>query len=235
MKKILIIPLFLAAFLSFSLTAGCNNDDDTPTVEDVLLVDDNGYTSFQMQVLNTTIAQYPISALSPGETNILLYMREEEKLAHDVYLTLDNQWNARVFANISESEATHMAAVKVLLDRYNLSDPAAGNDVGVFTNTTLQALYDSLVVVGQQSLIDALKVGAAIEELDVSDIADAMTYIDNSDIIYVFDNLMKGSRNHLRAFVKNLNVQGVTYIPQYLDQTSYDAIITSATEHGPNH
>lgn len=235
MKKILIIPLFLAAFLSFSFTAGCNNDDDPPTVEDVLLVDDNGYTSFQMQVLNTTIAQYPISPLSPGETNILLYMREEEKLAHDVYLTLGNQWNALVFSNISESEATHMAAVKVLLDRYSLSDPAAGNDVGVFTNTTLQALYDSLVVVGQQSLIDALKVGTAIEEIDIIDIANALTYIDNQDLIYVFDNLMKGSRNHLRAFVRNLDMQGVNYVPQYLDQASYDAIINSATEHGPNH
>lgn len=235
MKKIQFLPMILTALLSFSLVVGCNDDNDTPVAESVLQVDNNGYTSFNMQVLSTAIAQYPISTLSPGEASILRYMREEEKLAHDVYLTLGNQWNALVFTNISESEATHMAAVKVLLDRYSLSDPAAGNDVGVFTDQTLQGLYDSLVVVGQQSLIDALKVGTAIEEIDIIDIADAMAYIDNQDIIYIFENLMKGSRNHLRAFVRNLGMQGVNYVPQYLDQASYDAIITSATEHGPNH
>ena len=85
------------------------------------------------------------------------------------------------------------------------------------------------------TLIDALKVGTAIEEIDIIDIANALTYIDNQDVIYVFDNLMKGSRNHLRAFVRNLDMQGVSYVPQYLDQASYDAIINSGSERGPNH
>ena len=71
-------------------------------------------------------------------------MREEEKLAHDVYVTLYAQWDLPIFQNISRSEQTHTDAVKTLIDRYGLTDPASSK-VGVFTNPDLQALYNDLV------------------------------------------------------------------------------------------
>lgn len=233
MKSIILFAIPLIALLSLGFVVGCN-DEDIPEPQNILQVDDEGNTSFNHQVLTAAINQLPIEPLSSDEESILKYMREEEKLARDVYITLGNQWAARIFDNISESEATHMAAVKILLDRYELGDPAADQPVGTFTHPDLQALSDSLISIGQSSLIDALKVGATIEEVDIIDLTDALEYVDNQDIRYVFDNLMKGSRNHLRAFVRNLNVQGETYVPQYLDQASYDAIINSPTEHGPN-
>ena len=160
-------------------------------------------------------------------------MREEEQLAHDVYAVSATLWNPPVFANISASEATHSAAVKALLDRYQLADPLAGLPNGSFKTPAFQALYDALVVTSRTSLIEALKVGVQIEELDIRDITAQKAGIDNADILMVYDNLLRGSRNHLRAFMKVLTQQGGTYVPQYISQAEFDAIVSSAVETGP--
>jgi hypothetical protein len=160
-------------------------------------------------------------------------MREEEKLARDVYLTLYEQWGMPIFENIARSEATHMEAIKSLLDRYGLPDPVEGKAVGEFADQMLQELYDQLVEQGRQSLSDALRVGAAIEEIDIIDLAQYIAQTDRADIQRVYENLTKGSRNHLRSFVGNLERRtGETYEPQYLDQAAYDAIVNARPEHG---
>ena len=168
------------------------------------------------------------SSLSKEEGDALKYMREEEKLAHDVYVTLYDLWGLRVFSNIAASEQKHTDAVLTLLSRYSLSDPAAGNAVGEFTDPALQALYDELIVQGSTSVVEALKVGAAIEEIDILDLQERMAATTNADILRVYGNLTAGSENHLRAFVSNLQRQtGTDYVPQYMDETAYDAIIAA--------
>jgi hypothetical protein len=172
--------------------------------------------------------------LSAEESAALLYMREEEKLAHDVYVTFYEQWDFRVFSNISRSEQTHTDAVKTLLDRYGLADPAS-SEIGVFTDPDLQALYTNLVARGSQSLVEAIQVGAAIEEIDILDLQERLAQTDNADIQQVFNNLLNGSYNHLRAFVSTLKTQtGETYQPQYLSADAYQAIINAGTEAGGN-
>ena len=145
---------------------------------------------------------------------------------------MDARWGAstRVFGNIANSEATHAEAVRQLLLRYSLVDPAATLAAGLFQNTTLQGLYTQLAASGAVSLIEALKVGAAIEEIDMIDIDTALLNIDNQDIRLVYDSLLKGSRNHLRSFVSNLSNQGVTYVPQYMAEADYLAIVTTPME-----
>ena len=171
--------------------------------------------------------------LNDDEIAGLLFMREEEKLARDVYLTLYDQWGVSVFQNISGSEQTHMDAVLGLLNQYNLADPAAGNEIGQFTDPALQALYDQLIAEGSQSVADALAVGAAIEEIDILDLDECMAQTDNADILLVYRQLEAGSENHLRAFVTNLERQtGVTYQPQYMTQAQYDAIINGSIGNG---
>jgi hypothetical protein len=180
-------------------------------------------------------AQVPPSQIGTGELSDseaagILFMREEEKLARDVYLTLYEEWGLGVFENIATSEATHMEAVKALIDRYGLQDPAAGMDIGEFTNPELQSLYNELVEMGSQSLVEALKVGAAIEEIDILDLQQHITETDNADVQRVYENLMQGSRNHLRAFTSTLERQGETYQPQYLDQGAFDEIVNAPRE-----
>ena len=176
------------------------------------------------------------ATISPEEATDLQFMREEEKLAHDVYVTLYEKWGLRVFANISRSEQQHTEAVAYLLDRYDISDPAAGNNLGTFTDAKLQALYDQLMAQGSKSVTDALKVGAAIEEIDILDLQKRLAETDNADIERVYNSLLAGSENHLRAFVGNLKARtGQTYAPQYLSQAAYNAIVTaSGSQSGGN-
>ena len=109
--------------------------------------------------------------LSKEEIEGLLLMREEEKLARDVYTALYEKWNLRVFKSIGQgSEATHMDAMKRLLDRYNLEDPVGEDVPGVFQNEELQKAYNELVEKGSKSIGDALLVGAYIEDLDIYDL-----------------------------------------------------------------
>ena len=171
----------------------------------------------------------PIAAtatLSAAESAGLIFMREEEKLAHDVYVTFYQQYGLAIFNNIANSEATHMAALKTLLDRYGLVDPVAGHGVGEFENADLQALYTQLIAQGRPALSAALKVGAAIEEIDIRDLKTRSATTTHSDIKTVYNNLLNGSYNHLRSFVSTLKTQtGEVYQPQYLDAATYQSII----------
>jgi len=162
-------------------------------------------------------------------------MREEEKLARDVYLRLYDLWNINIFKNIAASEQTHTDAIKALLDSYSLDDPMSNDENGVFANDDLQALYNQLVDQGSQSLEDALKVGAAVEEIDILDLEKYIAQTDNADIQMVYENLLKGSRNHLRSFAETIQKQtGATYQPQYLPEDEYQAIVGSEIERGGN-
>ena len=203
------------------------------TTSAIANVDDRGNTSVDLAALNTALNQVATSKLTSAEAEALSYMREEEKLAHDVYLALDEEWGLQIFKNISSSEQTHTDSVKTLLDRYGVTDPAAGKAAGVFSAPKLQDLYNKLVEQGRKSLADALRVGGAIEEIDILDLQERIARTDKADIRLVYDNLMKGSRNHLRSFTSTLKTQtGATYQPQYLSQDAYQAIVSSTIEKG---
>ncbi|MFH1475719.1 MAG: DUF2202 domain-containing protein [Chloroflexota bacterium] len=135
-----------------------------------------------------------------------------------------------MFSSIARSEQTHMDAVKSLLGRYGLEDPAAGNPAGVFSDPVLQALCDELLARGRESEIEALKVGATIEDLDIVDLRERAT--DTPDIALVYADLERGSRNHLRAFMANLERRGGTYAPSYLTQEDFDEIVSAPNERG---
>lgn len=172
--------------------------------------------------------------LSESEAEGLLFMREEEKLAHDVYTELYTAWGLPVFQNIASSEQTHMEAIKTLLDRYDLEDPAQ-DQPGIYTNPALQDLYNELIVSGSNSLADALKVGAVVEEIDIQDLESRLAQTDNLDIQQVYSNLLRGSENHLRAYTKTLrNQTGETYQPQYLSAGDYLAITSQSSSSGGN-
>jgi len=171
--------------------------------------------------------------LTAAEAKGLIYMREEEKLARDVYLALYEQWGTPVFQNIAGSEQTHMDSVLMLLDQYELTDPVAGKGAGEFTEPLFQSLYEQLVAQGSLSQTEALKVGATIEELDIVDLEERLAQTNNETIVQVYSNLSAGSENHLRAFVSNLERQtGEVYQPSYLDQDAYQVIMAGAPVRG---
>jgi hypothetical protein len=168
----------------------------------------------------------PLESISEEEKDGLLYMREEEKLARDVYIYMYSLYSQPIFNNISKSEQRHTDAIKALLDRYEIEDPVKEDIQGSFTNAKLQKLYDQLIEKGKNSRIEGLKVGALIEETDIIDIKNELEKnVDNQDISTVYTNLLRGSGNHLRAFVRMLKASGIEYSPVLLEQDSFDEII----------
>lgn len=99
--------------------------------------------------------------------------------------------------------------------------------MGVFQDTSLQNFYNQFIANGVQSKINALTIGATIEDLDIVDLREFITKTDNQNLIAVFQNLECGSKNHLRSFVKDIVNEGSTYTPQFLTQPDYDLIINS--------
>jgi len=180
----------------------------------------------------TLVAEMPYEEISAAEEADLVLMREEEKLARDTYMALDDWWGLRIFGQISTAEQRHMDLLFIAFEKYGLDDPVGDNPPGVFTDPHMQDLYNSLVQQGTQSLIDALTVGATIEDLDIEDLFGALDRTDNEDLATIYQNLQKGSRNHLRAFVGSLEANDATYEPQFLSVPVYDEILSTPRERG---
>ena len=193
MNKIIIAIGF---FMIVTITMGVNVWANGPNNDSQAICDD----------CQSLIDSADPAALSDAEISGLLLMREEEKLARDVYIYLYDIWGQRIFSNISGSEQTHMDQVALLLEAYELDDPIRNeSEYGVFNNDVLAGLYRDLTARGEESLEEALAVGKAIEVLDIDDLEKLMSETDEPAILMVYENLLNGSRNHLNAFRRQLD------------------------------
>jgi hypothetical protein len=158
--------------------------------------------------------------LSTNEIAGLKYMREEEELARDLYMTIFNNKGLTVFQTIStNSETVHAQKMLDLLNTYSEADPSTGNPA-TYTDTGLQTLYNTLVAsaTGTTTVnLDALNVGALVEEVDIDDINAKKAQVQpvHALIIQTYDSLLCGSRNHLRSFVSEIGaITGTAYVAQ---------------------
>lgn len=150
------------------------------------------------------VGEQELGSATEAETVLLLtYLIEEEKLAHDVYTVLYEEYGSQVFANILESETQHQDSVLKLLDAFDVEDPRS-EELGVFNDPELQALFDALIVKGMLSETDAFEVGVMIEEKDIADITNQLESASDADVIDTLERLRAGSENHLRAFSRQL-------------------------------
>lgn len=204
------------------------------------------------------IAEKAVKPISSGmevtldinEQTHLVFMCEEEKLARDVYITLGTKHpESTIFGRIDDSEEKHKCAVADMLEKYGITNPSTNDNVGVFTGEAygwyFTEKYNALVNRGSTSVLDALYVGAFIEELDMLDINQCpkvivetdngindvsecgKVYTDNPDIQRLYGSLLDGSQNHLRAYVGNIEKQTGegSYTAQVLAQEQVDTIL----------
>ena len=164
--------------------------------------------------------------LTQLEKDAIVYMREEEKLARDVYDSMYAKWGGNPLGNIRQSEQVHMNRMKTLITTYQLQDPVTqtGDSQGKFVSSLMQKYYNELTASGSLSLTEALKVGAKIEELDIADLEERIKQTQREDIISSFEFLKMASHNHLRAFVRRLKMQGVNYEPVILTKAQFQKI-----------
>ncbi|MCK4561341.1 MAG: DUF2202 domain-containing protein [Flavobacteriaceae bacterium] len=167
--------------------------------------------------------------LSKQEIEDLQFLKEEEKLARDVYLYSYDLYGQKIFKNISNSEQSHMNSVTVILNKYGIEDLSLV-DRGEFSNVVLQGLYDDLTNLASKSLEDALVVGATIEDLDIKDLDNFILNTTHEDVESMYVILNCGSRNHMRAYSNNLEKIDVDYNPQFISLDDYNSIINSDNE-----
>jgi hypothetical protein len=211
MKNLPFIRLISVVILTLAIPSilGCSEDsvNDDNTISD-----------------NTIVSQ----TLTDSDKEALLFMLEEEKLARDTYIYLNDLWSINQFANIKNSEQTHMDAVENLLIQNNINYiilPA-----GEFVDQDLQDFYNQFAADGALSQSNALQIGATIEDLDIVDLEDYMEATTNTDLISVFEGLQCGSRNHLRSFISAIENNGDIYSPQFLSEEAYYTIINASHE-----
>jgi hypothetical protein len=151
-----------------------------------------------------TCAACVVTTLSTAEADPLKFMREEEKLARDVYSALSPYYPGNVFKNIAASEQKHFDAIGEKLVLYGIDDPAS-DQAGVFNNPDLQAMYDALLIEGMSGYEEALGVGVTIEEEDIVDLELAIAGTTSKPLILTYKHLLSGSESHLAAFTKLLD------------------------------
>lgn len=194
----------------FTIANACSNDsEDVYILNDINIIEEN-------------------ATILPDDSEALLFILEEEKLARDTYSYLYQKWNLNQFGNIKNSEQSHMNALENLLKQYKISYKILPE--GVFSNPELQTLYDTFKTDGAKSVIDALKIGATIEDLDIKDLENYVSLTKNNTLIKVYQNLICGSRNHLRSFIRGLENNGGVYSPQFITQEAFNKIINSSNE-----
>lgn len=226
---ILKFSAIIASFILAITTESCKKEDLPPNdniVTSLLPRDTVDTTELSTANYQSQVNACPKQSLSTDELNSLIYMREEEKLARDIYQFFYKKYNMPIFYNISQSEQIHMDAVLSLLNKYEIQDPVGTNGAGVFTNPIFTGMYTDLLNSGN-TLLNALKAGAGIEDLDIYDLQNAIKLTDNQDITFVYSNLKKASGNHLRAFYKNILRLGGSYTPQYITPDEFNTIVST--------
>ncbi len=193
---------FILYLLLPVLLLGCNDSDEITDVDDTL---------------------------SKQEMEDLQFLKEEEKLARDVYLFSYDLYGQNIFKNISNSEQSHMNSVSIIMEKYSIKDLSLA-ERGKFSNSILQDLYDDLITLASKSIEEALIVGATIEDLDINDLNEFVENTNHSDVETMYNKLNCGSRNHLRAYTNNLESLDVSYDPQFISVEEYNRILNDSGE-----
>jgi hypothetical protein len=228
-KSILVSGLISASMIFTSSCEKYPNNSGNTQYASVIEVSADGTTN--VIEANVTSAFVTTGSLSETEIAALLKMKEEEKLARDIYSSMYQKWNSQIFSRISAAENNHLNAINLLIKNYGLADSLIG-DAGIFSNIDIQDLYNQLVISASGSIDEAYRTGALVEEMDIKDLTESLLNVSNENVVLVFDNLLKGSRNHMRAFDRQLTFLGISYAPAYLDQADFDQIVNSAMEMG---
>ena len=141
------------------------------------------------------------TATDPALAKGLAFTREEEKMARDLYQALADHYDGALpFSMIVNSEQRHFDAVGTMLERYSVTDPAAGKQAGSYADPTIQKLYDGWLAEGKTSLAAAYGVGVELEKRDIADLEKAIAATSAADVKQLYTNLQRASEHHLAAF-----------------------------------
>jgi len=160
----------------------------------------------------------------------LLLILQEEKVAYDFYSAMFEKYNHVVFQNVMSAEKTHQEHVMSLIKELNIDATGVSQNAGEFSDKDIIYMFDLLMRTGNSSFTDALLASARYEEKDISDLRKNYSNAENETIKALYNCLDKASQNHLKAFVKNLKKEGISYKPTELSQEAFNLIIENKNQ-----
>ena len=159
-------------------------------------------TSASAGTIATTVTT---AADTTGLSNAqLTEMREEERVARDLYEQLADTSGSLVFTRIAASEQRHLDAVENLMEMQGMDPDAAGRTVGEYAVPSLQTAYDTWLDQGTESAEEAFTVGVDLETQDIADLK-TLDPASGTPAERVVAALLQGSRHHLAAFTAAVN------------------------------
>lgn len=184
------------------------------------------FLTYLMLIPSIVISQ---PAITDSEKAAIIFVVQEEKVAHDFYAAMYELHGITPFRSISKSEGLHMDKAKNLIDHFGIEDPNTEyyDTPGKFKTLKFQAMYDDLVRGGSKSIQDALIESAKFEELDIVDIEKLISTVQNEYIKSTFGSLTGISKDHLKAIVRELSERGIEYSPSYLSKDELNSIVKS--------
>jgi len=216
--------------------ASCTKETtpDTPelmvsaTPSDIIEVKSDGATTFALA--GVTPAFDSTADLTADEIEFIYAIREDEKVARDLYFSFFGTFGLKPFENIGKAEDNHIKATEKLFDYYEIDYPALSEN-GKFENAIRQKLFDSLLLKGTPEL-EAFKVMAMLEESNIVEYGEVLKTIANPNIKIVIENLARASANHFKAAIRQITALGGTYRPALMTQEQYRAVIATGFEKG---
>ena len=107
--------------------------------------------------------------------------------------------DATAFARIADAETQHLAQIRLLLDRYGLTDPSADHTTGTFRDPAIQATYDRLLAEGAASTDAAYAAARTVESADLQLLTAATSGLTAPDVQLVYSHLSAATQRHLTA------------------------------------
>ncbi|NTV17903.1 MAG: DUF2202 domain-containing protein [Bacteroidales bacterium] len=235
MKANSIKTLLAICAISLSL-ASCTKETNPNTPEllvsatpsDIIEVKSDGATTFALA--GVTPAFDSTADLTADEIEFIYAVREDEKVARDLYFSFFGTFGLKPFENIGKAEDNHIKATEKLFDYYEIDYPALSEN-GKFENAIRQKLFDSLLLKGTPEL-EAFKVMAMLEESNIVEYGEVLKTIANPNIKIVIENLARASANHFKAAIRQITALGGTYTPALMTQEQYKAVIAIGFEKG---
>lgn len=221
----------LATFVLFMISCSSNELDvpDVSSEVQLLSVADDGVSTF---VLNNVCPVFTVTdPLTTDEIEFIYAVREDEKLAHNLYIYFVTQYpTARQLANIGNAEINHITTIERVFTYYEIDFPTLGQP-GVFTDENRQAIYTRLTAQGS-TLHEAYQVMAALEEENIVIYSKVASELTNPNLQLIINNLAQSSENHFKVLVNQITAWGSIYTPTLLEASQYEEILDSVFQPG---
>lgn len=161
-----------------------------------------------------------------SKESIVLYLLEQEKLAHDVYRSLDTMWVTDIFNRVANEEYQHVGKLSAVAAEFMINVPNHFNEypMGQFIDTKLRRLYGELMAAANFSLEDAYRACAALEERKMYDLKVALKEPNFELENLTYKALLLGSEDNFKVFVRALNELNAAYTPVLLSPAEYETL-----------